>query len=155
MAMIVGYKHLTVVLCFFLSRFSFADTDNSYQSRGSKGTIFILRYHVHQLPNIQKITCSFASDMITFLFPTVVHVTTILLLDSITSLLEIRIWLNVNFILLACLFQFDICSFPQTRGALEFAFILIILLQQTKWLTKWNRDSYVTHILVKDKSKSK
>ena len=91
MAMIVGYKHFTVVLCFFLSGFSFADTNNSYQSRGSKGTIFILRYHVHPLPNIQTITCSFSSEMITFLFSIVVHVTTILLLDSITLFLEIRI----------------------------------------------------------------
>ena len=36
---------------FFLSRFSFTDTDDSQDSRGREGTIFIPLYHFHPLTN--------------------------------------------------------------------------------------------------------
>ena len=98
------------------------------------------------LGNIQTFLCSFAFEMLPSLFPIVAHVTTTLLLDNITSLLEIRIWLNDNFILLVDL----VCSFPRTSGALEFAFTLIILLLETKRLTKWTRPSTPSHIPVKN-----
>ena len=86
---------------FFLSGFSFVDTDNSHESREKDGTIFILCYHVCPLPNILTFICSFASEMITFLFSIAAHTARIFLLDNITQLLEISTWLHVIFIVLA------------------------------------------------------
>ena len=71
--------------------------------------------------------------MVTFLFSILAHVTAMFLLYNITLPLEIRIWLKLNFFLLVILIY--VFSFPQRDGALEFAFIFIILLLlQTKWL---------------------
>ena len=89
MARIVGCKNFTVVSISFLPEFSFSDTYNSEGIRGREGTIFTLPYHVHPLRNIQTFIFSFASEMITFLFSIVVHVTIIFLLDSITLYLSV------------------------------------------------------------------
>ena len=124
---------MTVVSFFFLPRFSFPYTDNSHKNRRSKGTIFILCYHVYPFQNIQRFICSFTSERVTFLFSILAHVTAMFLLYNITLLLEIRIWLKLNFFLLVILIY--VFSFPQRDGALEFAFFFIILLLlQTKWL---------------------
>ena len=40
--------------CFFLSGFSFTDTDDSQDSRWRDGTIFIHLFHFYPLTNIQK-----------------------------------------------------------------------------------------------------
>ena len=47
---------------FFLSGFSFTDTDDSQDSRGREGTIFysIPLYHSHPLTDIQTFICNFA-----------------------------------------------------------------------------------------------
>ena len=48
---------------FFLSGFSFTDTDDSHDSRGREGTIFYSLYHFHPLTNIQTFICNFAREM--------------------------------------------------------------------------------------------
>ena len=48
---------------FFLSGFSFTDTDNSQDSRGREGTFFIPLYHFRLLTNIQTFMCNFAREM--------------------------------------------------------------------------------------------
>ena len=50
---------LTLCLFFFLSRFSFTDTD---KSKG-RGPFFIPLYHFHPLTNIQTFICNFAREM--------------------------------------------------------------------------------------------
>ena len=51
----------------FLSNFSFADTDDSQDSMGNEGSIFICLYHFHPLTNIQAF-CNFACEMTTTYF---------------------------------------------------------------------------------------
>ena len=53
---------------FFISRFSFKDTDSSQDCRGRKETIFIPLYPFHPLTNIQKFICNFACEMTTTYF---------------------------------------------------------------------------------------
>ena len=48
----------TLDIYFFLSGFSFTDTDDSQDSRGREGTIFYL-YQFHPLTNIQALICNF------------------------------------------------------------------------------------------------
>ena len=60
----VGFFHISGQNnFFFLTGFSFTDTDNSQDSRGREGTIFIPLYHFHPLINIQTFICNFASEM--------------------------------------------------------------------------------------------
>ena len=49
--------------CFFLSGFSFTDTDNSQGSRGRRGPSFIPLYHFDPLTNIQTFICNFAREI--------------------------------------------------------------------------------------------
>ena len=51
------------LIYFFLSGFSFTDTDDSQDSRVKEGTIFFPLYNLHPLTNVQKFTCSSASKM--------------------------------------------------------------------------------------------
>ena len=53
------WPSLTLCLFFFLSRFSFTDTD---KSKG-RGPFFIPLYHFHPLTNIQTFICNFAREM--------------------------------------------------------------------------------------------
>ena len=53
---------------FFKSGFSFADIEDSQESKRREETIFILLYHFHPLTNIQKFTCNFAREMTTAYF---------------------------------------------------------------------------------------
>ena len=48
---------------FFLSGFSFTDTDDSQDRRGRGGSSFIPLYHFHPLTNIQTFICNFACEM--------------------------------------------------------------------------------------------
>ena len=51
-----------IIFLFFLSGFSFTDTDDSQDSRG-RGPSFIPLYQFHPLTNIQIFICSFACEM--------------------------------------------------------------------------------------------
>ena len=55
----------TRFLVFFLSGFSFTETDDSQDSRERKGggTSFISLYHFHLLTNIQAFICNFTCEM--------------------------------------------------------------------------------------------
>ena len=48
---------------FFLSGFSFTDTDDSQNSRRREGPSFISLYHFHSFTNIQTFICNFACEM--------------------------------------------------------------------------------------------
>ena len=52
-----------IIFFFFLSGFSFTDTDNSQDSKGREGPSFIPLYHFHPLTNIETFICNFASEM--------------------------------------------------------------------------------------------
>ena len=51
-----------VAIIFFVSRFSFTDTDDRAAEEG-KGPSFISLYHFHPLTNIQTVICTFAWKM--------------------------------------------------------------------------------------------
>ena len=82
----------TLDIYFFLSGFSFTDTDDSQDSRGREGTIFYL-YQFHPLTNIQALICNFMWDDY--------HIFTKLLLDEILPPYRITVWLidDVKFVL--------------------------------------------------------
>ena len=48
---------------YFLSGFSFTDTGDSQDSKGSEGTIFFSLYHFQPLTNIQTSICNFACEI--------------------------------------------------------------------------------------------
>ena len=83
-----------ICLCvFFLSTFSFTDTDDSQDIRRIKWNIRLPLFHFHPLTNTET--------FIYFIFFLIsAHVPTSLLLDEIYAPLEISIWLNLNFSLL-------------------------------------------------------
>lgn len=56
-------KHKIPYVFFFLPRFSFIDTGNSWDSRGKEWSIFVPLYHFHSLTNIQVFVCNFACEM--------------------------------------------------------------------------------------------
>ena len=61
-----GYQK---TLFFFLSGFSFTDTDDSQDCRGREGRpSFIPLYHFHPLTNIQTFICNFACEMTSHIF---------------------------------------------------------------------------------------
>ena len=51
------------VYIFFLSEFSFTDTDDSRDGRRREGTTFISLYHFHPHANNPTFICNFASEM--------------------------------------------------------------------------------------------
>ena len=83
-----------ICLCvFFLSTFSFTDTDDSQDIRRIKWNIRLPLFHFHPLTNTET--------FIYFIFFLIsAHVPTSLLLNEIYAPLGISIWLNLNFTLL-------------------------------------------------------
>ena len=68
-----GFQTLAIlakssILEFFLSKFSFTDTEDSQDSKGREEAIFITLYHFYPLRNIQTLTCNFACGMTTTYF---------------------------------------------------------------------------------------
>ena len=54
---------LFVIIVFFLSGFSFTDTDESQGSREEMGLFFIPLDHFHPFTNFQTFICNFACEM--------------------------------------------------------------------------------------------
>ena len=78
------HEHI-VSINFFLSEFSFIDTDESRDSRGREGTIFIPLHYFHPLTNIQTFTYKFSREVTTTFF----YADHLLLLDEIYHLGEL------------------------------------------------------------------
>ena len=121
-----------VLLFFFLSRFSFADTNDSQDSSGREGTIF---YSTLPLPPAHKhsdiyLQLCMWDDYHVFLISTLVF--SRLLLDEIYHLIELPFdWLTDN-VMFVCLLDDLIrgfCHSSMTRETGELTSIITLLLQ--------------------------
>ena len=142
--------------CFFLSGFSFTDTDDSQGSRrtgaddsqGSKrreGTILLIPlYHFHPLTNIQTYICNFVRCKmrdVRWLFLIATLVFTRLLLDEIYHLIELPFDSLTDDATLVCLIDYLILGFSYSNltretGGFELASTFNIVLQSSQ-LTKF------------------
>ena len=78
---------------FFLSGFSFMDTDDLQDSRGRGGQFFVPLYHFHPLTNIQTLICNFACEMAYRICLITMLVFTRLLLDErFDEILLLYVW---------------------------------------------------------------
>ena len=120
---------------FFLSGFSFTDTDNSQDSMGSEGTIFYSTLPfppAHEHSDIYLQLCMWDGYHIFLIAPLVF---TRLLLDEIYHLIELLLdWLIMWYCLLAFWIDFRFCYSYLTweTGGLELASTIILALQANR-----------------------
>ena len=62
------YIYIYIIIIYFLAGLFFTGTENSWDSRRRKETIFIYFYYFHPLTIIQIFTCNFAAEMTNTLF---------------------------------------------------------------------------------------
>ena len=133
------------ILLFFLSWFSFTDTDNSQDSRRREGPSFIPLYHFHPLTKIQTFICNFAHEITITYFLIAMLVFTRLLLAETYHLFKLLFdwWCNVHFRLFGCwLIRFCHSFFTWEIGGPELASTIILVLQTnriTKCASHWVR----------------
>ena len=142
-------------MTFFLSRFSFTDTDDSQDSKGTEGNIF---YSTLPLPPAHEHSDTYLplcmwDDYQVFLITTLVS--TRLLLDKIYHLIELQLEWLIDAAMFVCLLDdmiIGFCYSNLTRQTCRFELELTItLVLQAKWLTKcasqWNNIAWKQRFL--------
>ena len=138
---------------FFLSGFSFTDTDNSQGSWGREGTIFYSTLPLpsaHEYSDIYLQLCTW-DDYLIFLIATLVFTGCYsMAFTTLSNYYLIDWWCNFDFCLFACWIDFRFCYSYMTweTGELELASIIILVLQANR-LTKCASHSMLAELFSK------
>ena len=127
---------------FFLSGFSFTDTDDLQDSRGREGPSFIPLYYSHPLTNIQIFICNFACEMtVTYFSSHRLYLPPDCYSMRFTTLANYHLidwWCDINFLFVCVIIWFKLFCYSNLRwetGGYGLASTIILVLQANR-LTK-------------------